>query len=55
MQQLIDNGKLPGAVNLLEKASEGFGMADGHQYAANVVLPENREMKLLENAEKIIK
>jgi hypothetical protein len=37
MQQLIDSGKLPGAVNLLEKASEGFGMADGHQYAANVV------------------
>jgi single-stranded DNA-specific DHH superfamily exonuclease len=55
MQQLIDNGKLPGAVNLLEKASEGFGMADGHQYAANVVLPENRKMKLLKNAEKIIK
>jgi hypothetical protein len=24
MQQLIDNGKLPGAVNLLEKASEGL-------------------------------
>ncbi|MEM2336004.1 MAG: DHH family phosphoesterase [Candidatus Bathyarchaeia archaeon] len=55
MQQLIDSGKLPGAVNLLEKASEGFGMADGHQYAANVVLPANRKMELLENAEKIIK
>ncbi|MEM3153760.1 MAG: hypothetical protein QW629_03505, partial [Candidatus Bathyarchaeia archaeon] len=55
MQQLIDIGKLPGAVNLLEKASEGFGMADGHQYAANVVLPASRKMELLENAEKIIK
>jgi hypothetical protein len=55
MQQLIDSGKLPGAVNLLEKASEGFGMADGHQYAANVVLPKDRKMELLENAEKIIK
>ncbi|MEM3551934.1 MAG: DHH family phosphoesterase [Candidatus Bathyarchaeia archaeon] len=55
MQQLIDIGKLPGAVNLLEKASKGFGMADGHQYAANVVLPASRKMELLENAEKIIK
>lgn len=55
MQQLIDDGKLPGAVNLLEKASEGFGMADGHQYAANVVLPANRKMELIENAEKILK
>jgi hypothetical protein len=55
MQQLIDSGKLPGAVNLLEKASEGFGMADGHQYAANVVLPRDKKMELLENAEKIIK
>jgi RecJ-like exonuclease len=55
MQQLIDSGKLPGAVNLLEKASEGFGMADGHQYAANVVLPKDKKMELLENAEKIIK
>jgi hypothetical protein len=55
MQQLIDSGKLPGAVNLLEKASEGFGMADGHQYAANVVLLKDKKMELLENAEKIIK
>lgn len=54
MQQLIDSGKLPGAVNLLESASKGFGMADGHQYAANVVLPANKKMELLENAEKVI-
>jgi hypothetical protein len=54
MQQLIDSGKLPGAVNLLEKASEGFGMADGHQYAANVVLPVDRKMELIKNAEKVI-
>ena len=53
MQQLIDSGKLPGAVNLLEKASEGFGMADGHQYAANVVLPADRKMELIQNAEKV--
>lgn len=54
MQQLIDSKRLPGAVNLLERATEGFGMADGHQYAANVVLPADRKMKLLENAEDII-
>jgi single-stranded DNA-specific DHH superfamily exonuclease len=53
MQPLIDNGKLPGAVNLLEKASEGFGMADGHQYAANVIVPADKKQLLLENAEKV--
>jgi single-stranded DNA-specific DHH superfamily exonuclease len=53
MQEIIDKGKLPGAVNLLEKASEGFGMADGHQYAANVVLPTTKKLELLENAEHI--
>jgi single-stranded-DNA-specific exonuclease len=52
MQHLIDGGKLPGAVNLLEKASEGFGVADGHQYAANVIVPIGKRQLLLENAEK---
>lgn len=54
MQEKIDKGKLPGAVNLLEKASEGFGMADGHQYAANAVLPSTKKFELLENAERIL-
>ncbi|MEM2463099.1 MAG: DHH family phosphoesterase [Candidatus Bathyarchaeia archaeon] len=54
MQRIIDEGKLPGAVNLLENASEGFGMADGHQYAANVVLPAARKFELLENAERLL-
>jgi len=53
MQQLIDKGKLPGAVNLLDKASEGFGVADGHQYAASVIAPVNRKNELIENAEKV--
>jgi hypothetical protein len=53
MQQLIDEGKLPGAVNLLDKASEGFGVADGHQYAASVIVPVNRKNELIENAEKV--
>jgi len=52
MQSLIDGGKLPGAVNLLEKASEGFGVADGHQYAANVIVPIRKKQLLLKNAEK---
>ena len=54
MQTLIDGGKLPGAVNLLDRASEGFGIADGHQYAASVILPEDKKLMLIENAEKII-
>ena len=53
MKMLIDNGQLPGAVNLLIKASEGWGIADGHQYAASVVVPENRKGLLVENAERI--
>lgn len=55
MQEMIDQGKLPGAVDLLEVASKGFGMADGHQYAANVVLPATRKAEFLENAECALK
>ncbi|MGB9713527.1 MAG: DHH family phosphoesterase [Candidatus Bathyarchaeales archaeon] len=55
IQSLIDKGELPGAVNLLEKASSGFGMADGHQYAANVVIPADKKETLIENAEKALK
>lgn len=54
MQELIDEGKLLGAFSLLEKASEGFGMADGHQYAANVVLPADKKFELLENSERVL-
>jgi hypothetical protein len=54
MQTLIDGGKLPGAVNLLDRASEGFGLADGHQYAASVILPIDKKLMLIENAGKII-
>jgi hypothetical protein len=55
MQPLIDRGKLPGAVKLLDEASEGFGMADGHQYAANVIVPADEKEVLIENTEKVIK
>jgi len=47
----IDDGKMPGAVDLLLKASEGFGVADGHKYAANVVIPADMKEILLKNAE----
>ena len=54
MQSQIEEGKLLGAVNLLDKASEGFGMADGHQYAASVVVPTDKKQILIENAERAI-
>ena len=54
MQSQIEEGKLLGAVNLLDKASEGFGIADGHQYAASVVVPMDKKQTLIENAERAI-
>lgn len=54
MQQQIDKRRLPGAVNLLDKASEGFGIADGHQYAASVIVPSERKSELILNAEKVV-
>ncbi|MDI6904735.1 MAG: DHH family phosphoesterase [Candidatus Bathyarchaeia archaeon] len=54
LKMSIDSGKLLGAVNLLNKASEGFGIADGHQYAASVVVPIDKKEMLIENAEKAI-
>ncbi|MGC9346163.1 MAG: DHH family phosphoesterase [Candidatus Bathyarchaeales archaeon] len=55
MQPQIEDGKLPGAVNLLDKASEDFGIADGHQYAASVIVPTDKKETLIENAEKVIR
>jgi single-stranded-DNA-specific exonuclease len=54
MQSQIEEGKLLGAVDLLDKAFEGFGIADGHQYAASVVVPTHKKQILIENAEKVI-
>jgi len=50
LQSLIDCGKLLGAVNLLDKASEDFGIADGHQYAASVIVPMDKKQTLVQNA-----
>lgn len=52
MKKLIDAGEMFSAVDLLAKASEGFGISDGHAYAANCVLPANMKQVLIENAEK---
>jgi len=54
LQTQIDSGKLPGAVNLLDRVSEGFGIADGHQYAASIILPIDKKQTLIENAEKLL-
>jgi hypothetical protein len=50
---LIEQGKMLGAVDLLVKASEGFGVADGHQYAANVVIPQDKKGALIEKADAL--
>jgi len=52
LHSLIDQGKMLGAVDLLLKASEGFGVADGHKYAANVVIKSDKKDVLIENADK---
>ena len=54
MKTLIDQGKIPSAVDLLIKASRGFGVADGHKYAANVVIPVDKKEVLIEKAEEIV-
>jgi len=51
LHSLIDQGKMRGAVGLLLKASEGFGVADGHNYAANVVIPRDKKEVLIKNAD----
>ena len=53
--ELIDNGKMPNAVDLVRTASKGFGLADGHKYAANVVIPADRKDVLLKNADALAK
>jgi len=52
LHSLIDQGKMLGAVDLLLKASEGFGVADGHKYAANVVIPEDKKEILINRCDK---
>jgi len=51
LHELIDQGEMTSAVDLIRKASEGFGVADGHKYAANVIVPAGKKEVLLKNAE----
>jgi len=51
LHELIDKGKMRSAVDLVAKASEGFGTADGHKYAANVVIPADKKELLVQNAD----
>jgi single-stranded-DNA-specific exonuclease len=55
LRELIDKGKMTSAVDLLIKASESFGIADGHEYAANVVIPADKKDVLLKNADVMAK
>jgi single-stranded DNA-specific DHH superfamily exonuclease len=52
-KNLIETGRALGAVDLVLSASEEFGMADGHQFAANVVLPMEKKEALIEVAENV--
>lgn len=53
LQELIDAGEMRNAVDMVAKASQGFGIADGHKYAANVVLPADKKEVFLENADAL--
>jgi single-stranded DNA-specific DHH superfamily exonuclease len=52
LRTLIDKGKMLSAIDLLLRASEGFGVADGHKYAANVVISADKKEAILNNADK---
>jgi len=52
LHAFIDQGKMLGALELLLRASEGFGVADGHKYAANVVIPKDKKEVLVKNADE---
>jgi len=53
LQEAINRGDMRNAVDVLSKASEGFGTADGHKYAANVVIPADKKEILLGNADAL--
>ena len=53
LRNLIDKGDRRSAVDLMVKASQGFGSADGHKYAANVVMQTDKKEALLRNADAL--
>ena len=52
LHDLIDKGKMRNAVDLVVQASEGWGIADGHKYAANAVISSDKKGALLEKADE---
>jgi len=53
LHDLIDKAERRNAVDLAARASQGFGSADGHKYAANVVMPANMKEALLSKADTL--
>jgi hypothetical protein len=53
LHEMIDKAERRNAVDLVARASRDFGSADGHKYAANVVMQENRKDALLSNADTL--
>ena len=51
LHDLIDKGKMRNAVDLVARATEGWGIADGHKYAANVVISADNKQTLREKAD----
>jgi len=54
LQKLVEQGKMPSAVEVLKEASKRFGVADGHEFAANVTMPTAMKQTFIENLEKAI-
>lgn len=54
LKAMIDKRRALSAVDLLIRASEGFGIADGHEYAASIIFPNDKKIELLENTERVI-
>ncbi len=53
LHELIDKTKRRNAVDLAAKASLGFGSADGHKYAANIVMRADMKETLLSRADSL--
>ena len=55
LSRLIDEGRRPTALKLLQESTRGFGIsADGHAYAASVVLPTGKMEEMIERADRFV-
>ena len=54
LQRMVDEGSKPTAVKLLEEGCRGFGLADGHAYAASAILEKGRELELVRKADSFV-